>query len=156
MLHRIEVFCFLAVPLISLAALSTCVAAEPSYSILTGDAAKALVDFYRGDKPSPDEYWSPTPQDVEKAEAALPRLFVSLSGSVKGGPEDYFRQYCGIKAKGRKIIYVSFIRASVAKNLSKDGLQKPMLMYDGGANFWRMDFDPATESFSNWQPNGTY
>src|SRR5690606_37955172 len=47
-------------------------------------------------------YWAPSRVQIEQLEAQLPQL----AGQVSG-PQDFDRQYVGIEADGRELIYVN-------------------------------------------------
>ena len=51
--------------------------------------------------------WAPTAEDVARAEAALGPALANHPELGEGGPASrYKRQYCGVEAKGRKVIRI--------------------------------------------------
>lgn len=138
----------------------------PRGVVLTGeDAVELASDFFYNPPPSAKEIWQPSASDVARLEKLLP----DFMRSQKALPHDYqplneyFRQYVGIVRNGKKIIGVNFVHSSFFETMAsvkpQDGktedLQKrPILVMDGGAYFFHLQFDPATGSFSDLRFNG--
>ncbi|HEX4963539.1 MAG TPA: hypothetical protein VF173_22105 [Thermoanaerobaculia bacterium] len=76
---------------------------------------------------------------------------------------EYYRQYVGTVRDGKKLIGVSFVHFSILKAMARleslrgktdDWRKNPIMVNDGGASVFHLQFDPATGSFSNLRFNG--
>ena len=65
---------------------------------------------------------------------------------------DYYRQYVGIIASGKRLVFVS----SFPKDWAKDNgwIRKAIIVCGGYTDFSRVAFDPQTKQFSHWDVNG--
>jgi len=92
-------------------------------------------------------YWAPSRQQVEQLEAALDQLEGPLPSA-----RDFDRQYVGIEAEGRELIYVNAFR--LPDGIETDPAREAIRVCDGGAMFWGAVFDPQAGTFSELQFNG--
>jgi hypothetical protein len=140
----------------------------PQGIVLSGPAAVELASmFYSASPPRSRGVWRPTTSDIARLEKALP----DFMRRQKHLPADYhplheyFRQYVGIVRDGKKTIginfaHFSFLKAMVNLDLqlhkgkAEDWRQRPIVVDDGGAAFFHLQFDPATGLFSALLFNG--
>ena len=69
---------------------------------------------------------------------------------------NFKRQYVGIFADGRKVIYINFIYGGVIRSDAKlrDSWRKHWVAaLDGGDNFWSVTYDPETGWFASLSSN---
>jgi hypothetical protein len=103
-------------------------------------------------------FWMPTADDVVLMEKDLP-LFMSRSGIMRP-MSDYCRQYVGVIANGRKIIYINAIPISDAEDQEMDPedrmqwKKEPAIVCDGGPEFWGAEFDLVAKEFLHLAGNG--
>ena len=67
------------------------------------------------------------------------------------------RQYIGYTIKGKKVLLMSFFPGPNSfsdPSYLGDWKYHWVAVLDGGWNFWRVIFNPATGQFSDWQCNG--
>jgi hypothetical protein len=148
-----------------------------SGTVLTGAAAvevaKDVCRFYELDAKS---LWEPGPAEIARLEKLLPEF---MAGQQRTPPDyeplhEYYRQYVGIVRDGKKRICVSlfhydFVRENlegpqvspfIQKILQEGGRaedfwkREPMIVDDGGADFFTVQFDPETGTFSQLRFNG--
>ncbi len=137
--------------------------APPPGVILTGESAVVLAaEFFYNPAPRLKEIWQPSASDVARLEKLLP----GFMRSQKTLPRDYqplheyFRQYVGVGRNGKKLIGVSFIHSSILETMERiqgkpwDFQNSPIVVMDGGASVFHLQFEPATGSFSDLRFNG--
>jgi hypothetical protein len=112
-------------------------------------------------RPGPDKvsgFWMPAASDVALMEKELP-AFMKKSG-FKHPVSDYCRQYVGVIANGRKIIYINAVPVSDAEDKEvdpEDRMQwkkEPAIVCDGGPEFWGVEFDLVAKEFLHFEGNG--
>jgi hypothetical protein len=66
------------------------------------------------------------------------------------------RQYIGVTIKGRRLLLLSFAYGPglIDQPEFNDWKHQWITVLDGGDNFWRVLYDPATGKFSGWECNG--
>lgn len=72
-------------------------------------------------------------------------------------PGGYYRQIAGYIVGGRRIIYVNGIDEVLIRerpNPMFDWRRDPVMICDGGAITFGVEYDPATRQFSNFAFNG--
>jgi hypothetical protein len=117
-------------------------------------AEKRALDFSPKDKMN--EYWTPSEADVSEAERRL--LAFLQSGVLKGSERDkilknlrtYKRQYVGLVIKGEKEVFINLFCVV-------DGpywIRREVIVMDGGACFFRVQFSMKTKTFHSLQVNG--
>lgn len=92
-------------------------------------------------------YWAPSRQQVDQMEARLPQLQEHVQA-----PLDFDRQYVGIEADGRKLIYINAFH--LPDGSSMDPGREAIRACDGGRQFWGALYDPQSGIFSEVQFNG--
>ena len=91
--------------------------------------------------PQADDYWTPTPADIELAEAAL---FLDQGGI------DHFRQYYGTIEDGNyKILINGFCEAG-----DTDWYQESVFVLDGGDCYFHAIYDVESDSIEDFYFNG--
>lgn len=108
-----------------------------------------------------------SPAELEREAAARQRAhwaaFQNLSdaerresGFAKGNlkfsdiPVGYHRQYVGVVRDGRRFIYGNF----APRDLEPGVLNRPIIVCDGGPQFFGVEYEPATERFTLVSFNG--
>jgi hypothetical protein len=95
------------------------------------------------------DYWMPRPDETKQMEQLLPAHLQQTP--VRGPFSEYYRQYVGIIASGKRLVFVS---ALGEEWLDGDWTCKPIIACGGSTDFWRVAFDPQTKQFSHWDVNG--
>jgi hypothetical protein len=141
----------LVVGLSLLAACSRAQIVSPRSVILKPkDAPKVVKSCNPEIPPDITGYWTPSIADAQQMEALLPDFL--LNSPIHRQFSDYYRQYVGVIADGRKLVYVNaFITPS---EWHVDWRTEPVAVCGGGSDYWRVAFDPQTKQFSHWDVNG--
>ena len=160
-MHRITVV--LVVGTLLGCALSTPESPNVSTLLNTGGIVGVILPQYAGKrllKPctrrapdSPGAPWRPGPTDVERFEAAIPRLVAAHKECfTKDKSEDlkhYVRQYTGFSRDGRRFIYANFLHSTARKRDFGDAwLWSPAAYCDGGHEFFGIEFDLDSGRFT--------
>jgi hypothetical protein len=132
---------------------ATAPVSRPAVLLPDSQTVKALSQCSR---PSPkfEAVWSPSPQDLAKAEANLRkvrklRAACCVRGEQIRQPETYYRQYAGVQIDGRKVLYLNaFAQESPGWESIAIGI------CDGGSGAWGAVFDPQTGEYSDLEVNG--
>lgn len=100
------------------------------------------------------DFWEVPAGDVAQIDRPLLRHFqqAGLTKSLLAQPEDYARQYIGLRRQGRRIVYVNAMwarRAWIAKHAATEFIK----LCDGGNMAWGIEYDYETSSFSRFQIN---
>jgi hypothetical protein len=143
--------------------------AAPAGPALPADAtimpAGAVAGLFRQcsrGTPSPGEgTWQPTGADIAALEAALPaalRAQREAAGQDWGNlPAGWRRQYGGIVRGGRRFVYGNFYPRHV-DDYTRDPDQwrhEPVMVCDGGAAFFGVEYDVAAHRFTHFGFNGS-
>ena len=106
-------------------------------------------------------FWTPTVQDVGRAEAALPAAAREHAPELTVPFERYYRQYVGIVDEGRRLLYVNMIHEAFfaqEREAGDDDRQDPrtvlLVVDDGGDWFVEGFFDPASDTFTQLWVHG--
>jgi hypothetical protein len=146
--------------LLSLAAYNADTMVSPQSVILPAEFGAQLVHGcgvttaeYEGDVTG---YWSPGVEDAKQTERALPAYLKQTE--VHRPFTDYYRQYVGIVAGSKRLVFVSaFASPSGVREkdfIPADWRDKPVSICGGSTDAWRVAFDPQTKQFSHWNVNG--
>lgn len=115
------------------------------------------------EKPGPIERtWWPGAGVIRKLEAGLGDELARQLATVSNArsPRDYYRQYAGFVIGGRQIVYVNGIDQRVIERTSDGGVDvwrsQAIGVCDGGSVTFGVEYDPATDVFSNFAFNGAY
>jgi hypothetical protein len=143
--------------------------AQPSENgvVLQGKAALDVLQQCSRSTPSDvRETWMPSAAQIAALEAKLGPVLASARGPMlHAGPprrlDDYARQYAGIvHPDGTRGIYVNgFVRVEIhlVARHGDDTLrwrESPVLVCDGGAGFFGVEYHPDTGTFGPLQFNG--
>jgi hypothetical protein len=102
------------------------------------------------------QYWTPSKADVAEAES---KLLAFLQQAKLGNHEkdrilkdikSYKRQYVGILTRGKKELFINFFCESFQEEWTKHFL----LVLDGGACFFRVNFSMEKKMFHDLSVNG--
>lgn len=129
-------------------------------TVLTGDAARSLARQCSRVSPGPvEDVWTPSDAEIAAMEDAL-ILRVARELETAGespSPGGYYRQIAGFVVGGKRIIYVNGVRETAIERdaaRSFDWHTQPVLICDGGSITFGVEYDPATQTFSNFAFNG--
>ena len=139
----------------------------PRGAVLSGPE---ILDFARdlcrdSTNPRPEEFvlWQPGPADIARFEKLLPEFMRSQKAPSDYQPlHEYYRQYVGGIHKGKKKICVNFFHycflldsMRVQPDLPSDYWKdEPVVVDDGGAYFFQLQFDVETGTFLKLKFNG--
>ena len=115
--------------------------------------------------------WQPTTEQTQKALAAAEELIRKNAAKapastfpakyeIDGAKEisrnlaKYGVQFLGKVQNGKRIVHCSFFPAMDLNREFPTWRTQEVYVLDGGFWFWRVDYDPATESCDNYQHNG--
>ncbi len=123
--------------------------------IVPENHVKELTDFYIGE---PIEgTWMPTEEEIVALESSLPSYEQTIESSVPGLSDDfvyrlpfYKRQYAGFIKGGRNLILVN----GMCQVDYLTWLTRPVIVMDGGDCFFRVIYDPAAGTYSDFEING--
>jgi hypothetical protein len=147
----------------------------PRGAVLTGDDALFFAQHSCRDpesKPLPP--WTPGPADIARREKLLPKFMAGQKTPEDYKPlHEYYRQYLGVVRDGKKRICVNFVHYNfvreclerphlipVKETVEKGGRaedfwkREPIEVNDGGADFFTVQFDVETGTFSYLGFNG--
>jgi len=146
----------LLLALLAGAALNGC--ASRVYSAVLGTDQGEIVaeQCSRPNPPRHESSWTPGPEDIRQLEQDLPALQAQVPAAWRdsmpvGDPKAYVRQYFGILAHGRRLIYVNAFREPMA---NKEWQRYAIVLCDGGSGAWGAVYDPASRGFSDFAVNG--
>jgi len=98
-------------------------------------------------------FWSPSVPRVQAIEQRLVEILKPSGHHIK--LPDSRRQYIGVMTRGKKLIYLNAFPASALDYPDHiDWTKTAFTACDGGDVFWGVEFDPATNSFTNLEFNG--
>ena len=148
----------------------------PRGAILTGGAGRELVTYTCLDKPTADRgYWTPAGTDIERLESGLGAFMSHERTPSDYQPlHEYYRQYAGFTVGDKTYICVNLFHAShveetlslaqrdldLFKKLSAEGppedywRREPVIVNDGGAYFFSVQYEAATSTFRYLRFNG--
>lgn len=100
-----------------------------------------------------DKFWTPTKDDVIKAENKLaaylkdkkPKYSLDLWKKL---PE-YKRQYVGVIIGEKKMIWINLFHKNYIADTNDKWQREPVKVFDGGDQFFNIMYDLKTESFSD-------
>lgn len=143
----------------------------PRGAALTGQAALEVAryacHYFELDAKS---LWEPGPAELARLEKLLPEFMAGQRTPDDYQPlHEYYRQYVGIVQDGKKRVCVNFFHHGFVQDVlrSVDPVTRkpvqqaedfwkhePMVVDDGGAYFFTVQFDPETGTFSRLRFNG--
>jgi hypothetical protein len=123
--------------------------------IVPEERVHELTDFYIG---GPIEgAWTPTADDIAALERNLPSYEQTIESTIFGISGDfiqllptYKRQYAGFIQGDRKKILVN----ATCEEDDLNWRTQPLIVMDGGDCFFRVVYDPAAGTYSDFQING--
>jgi hypothetical protein len=130
---------------------------NPNWAILTkADFSEKLLDALGA-----QEAWRPTESDVRHALRDVRRYLEKLKKTTNWDYEQkqieeilaqwetYACQAIGYIKDGKELIHLNFLPRT-----EKDWRRAYICPLDGGASFWRIEYDKNTKSFSHFSANG--
>ena len=118
-------------------------------------APTALDQCSRPTPGAPDGYWEPEKQDILSLERLLPTYMETRTESaaalVRNRLSHYRRQYAGFLRADHKTIYANLF-------LPEYGVEwrhQVVMVCDGGAGFWGVEFDVTSQTFVHIAYNGS-
>ncbi len=122
------------------------------------DAAELLKQCSRNAPAMGEKAWQPTDADIDALEAALPRALAASPQARKvdfsGLLERWQRQYAGISRAGRRYVYGNYFPVDKTNDWA-DWRKAPMMVCDGGARFFGVEFDVSARRITRIDFNGT-
>lgn len=97
-----------------------------------------------------ESYWQPSSRNIDELEKLLP-AFISKQENGFSFLHIYDRQYIGFVKHGKRYIYGNFYprHAGEEKEASR-----PMIICDGGSDFWGIVYDISSQMFKEISFNG--
>ena len=100
--------------------------------------------------------WRPSARDIVALEDRLPAALADApqTRAMANGapPTGWFRQYVGIVRDGRRVIYGNFYPER--GGLNHDWRRTPMIVCDGGPDFFGVEYDVEGRRFTHLAFNG--
>ena len=136
---------------------------SPRGAVLTGQAALDVAQIVcRYFEPGSISLWEPDPAEIARLEKLLPEFMAGQKTPEDYQPlHEYYRQYVGVVRDGKKRICVNFfhygfVKESVQRGREAEDFWKrdPIIMDDGGAYYFFIQFDLETGTFSQLRFNG--
>src|SRR5262249_847349 len=146
---------FLACVCLAAGSLAIAMAAEVTLPdratiLSTSEGPKIIRQCSRPGPENVSDFWMPAVADVLAAEKELPSLLRDSGHKIK--LENTNRQYVGIIAHGKKLIYVNGF--SVDPSMPHGWRASATIVCDGGDAFLGAEFNPVTKAFTHLEFNG--
>ena len=116
---------------------------------------KLLAQCSRNTPSGITEYWEPSIAEIAELETKLPRFLVSYKhrgGRIPPLSHSYNRQYVGFVRGGVRFIYGNFYPHDMP--FRKRESTSPIIICDGGSDFWGIAYRVDTHEFEEPQMNG--
>lgn len=132
--------------------------------VLSQSVASKFAKRQLCSRPGPPRFdgtWTPTDADIRALESHLSKISELHTKTFRSGrqiqhPEEYYRQYFGIRVGKKNLIYINAFDDSLT-SLDEKILQMwrttPIIGCDGGKSFWGAVYDPASGTFSDLEIN---
>ena len=140
---------------------------KPWAILPVGESKSALMQCSRTSPGPSAPFWSPVPAQVEELEKRLPAYLRQQKHAAHADHfAKYLRQYVGFTRKGRKLIYLNAFSTNVLDMLCRSGAKagpgdcrnqwrtEGLFVCDGGDDFWGVEYDPESKTFSGLNFNG--
>jgi hypothetical protein len=121
------------------------------YAVLPPHSQSSLPPILLWDKGSYAS-WTPSQSDIADLESKLPQIselkirgYESVNIRIEH-PEEYFRQYVGVKHNGRREIYINAFQDDPPP---PDWRTRLYVVIDGEIGYWHAFYDPNTKTFSD-------
>ncbi|HTV84331.1 MAG TPA: hypothetical protein VME63_02930 [Dyella sp.] len=126
--------------------------------VLSRTQAEMLL--HQCSRPTPDNvdgFWSVSDQVAQNVDRDIDKISTlqSTARIAISRPHEYFRQYGGIVISGRQFVYINAIRYTTLGQTELPWKTKAVRICDGGETSWGALYDPATNSFSQLEVNGS-
>lgn len=122
-------------------------------------AADALNQCSRDAPKTDGKYWLPTASEITAFEVELPLTLELRERNGQRVPprfQQFRRQYIGFTRNGRRFIYGNFSAIYDDEPWKRwEFLERPVVVCDGGTNFWSVVYDPKRKLFEEPQFNGS-
>ncbi|MBA7686374.1 hypothetical protein ES703_94818 [subsurface metagenome] len=109
------------------------------------------TDIIFDDERTIDGYWTPREKDILAAEAGIQDFMKASEPEIFKRLHQYGRQYFGVIVDGRKRVYCNFFIDPEEHPYWKSSF---VLVLDGGANYFRIEYDVDSKKCLNFHPNG--
>jgi len=126
-----------------------------------GAVAGLLSQCSRAAPPPGEATWQPTGADIAALEAALPAALRAEHEAAGHDwsrfPADWRRQYGGIVRGGRRFVYGNFYPRHIddGRDDPNRWRREPVMVCDGGAAFFGVEYDVAARRFTHFGFNGS-
>ncbi|WP_106640247.1 hypothetical protein [Allosphingosinicella vermicomposti] len=145
----------LALPIFALLASCASASVGEGRVILPASAAAAMLN--QCSRPAPDAgeaTWQPSQNNIDRLEAILPEALAvapEMRGTGTPNLKKWERQYVGLVRDGRRFLYGNFFPAQPQDSWRN----APMIVCDGGADFFGVEFDIGAGRISHIAFNGS-
>jgi hypothetical protein len=134
--------------------------AQPSWIILPPEEAEHFL--HPCSRPTPEGLsgsWTPTPADIDPAEALLPRRIAAEIAKVRPEfrpkkPARYYRQYGGVLLGDRRLIFVVGLSKAMVDRRPvafSSWRQEILRLCDFGSQVFGAVFDPKAKAFTSFE-----
>ena len=110
----------------------------------------------RATPPAGQGGWRPAAKDIVALETALPAALADAPQARRmsngAPPTGWLRQYVGIVRDGRRYVYGNYAPGRDASN--GDWRRRPMIVCDGGPDFFGVEYDVEGRRFTHLAFNG--
>jgi len=123
----------------------------PRYTILPPHSQANFLPVLLWDKGSYAR-WTPSDTEIQSLESNLSQIaslkirFYESTPLRIEHPEEYFRQYIGVRHKGKRRIYVNAFRED---SPPPDWQSRFYVVIDGGTSVWHAFYDPESGTFTD-------
>jgi hypothetical protein len=141
---------------------------KPWTILPVGESESALMQCSRTSPGPSAPFWSPASAQVEELEKRLPAYLRQQKHAAHADKlASYLRQYAGFTRKGRKLIYLNAFPTNVVDMLCHEDVKasqgdcrnhwriEGIFVCDGGDDFWGVEYDPESKTFSGLDFNGS-
>jgi len=128
----------------------------PHWVVFPEQSAVSLAHQCSRQVPSPDGSWAPDAATIRQLEEALPAALQDAldrktpASSAQFKASDYYRQYGGLVAGGKKIVYINGFHRQALDLLAEfpkramSWQTSPVVVCDGGRWYFGAEYDPST------------
>ena len=115
-------------------------------------------------RPGPPKFdgtWTPSDADIQELESRLSKISKLRTHGFRRSrriqhPDEYYRQYLGIRVGKRNLIYINALDSwdpTRSPEVLSIWRNTPIIGCDGGDSFWGAVYDPASGTFSDLEIN---
>lgn len=154
MFHKAFTVALLIFPLVAQAGWETAFPSISAFIMPTTSLKDMLAQCSRSTPQNVTGAWQPTAEQITFLENRLVTYLERREKEAQAVPprtRSYHRQYIGIVANGKQLIYGNYYPFGEKPSTEAS---VPVLVCDGGAAFWGIVFDPTSGTFQEPKFNG--